>query len=112
MSDRIGIDFSSSGSVMSTQQLQEQRRKRGECLTCGQKCYQKKLFKAIPITIHGQVLNGRCLKCNPLEVKNEPADPDPHPQVVNCGAVRGHGGKAVRRAAGYLGKWKGSENYR
>ena len=71
MSDHIGIDFSSSGSVMTTKQLEEQRRKRGECLTCGQKCFQKKLFKSIPLTVHGQVLNGRCLKCNPLDVKSD-----------------------------------------
>ena len=68
MEDRIGIDFSSSGSVMTSKQLEEQRRKRGQCLSCGQKCFQKKLFSMIPLTIHGNVLNGRCLKCKPLDI--------------------------------------------
>lgn len=67
--ESLGIDFSSSGSVMNKVQLEEQRRKRGQCLTCGQKCFQKKLFKLIPIDDHGKVLNGRCLKCKPLEAK-------------------------------------------
>lgn len=53
---------------MSKKQLEEQRRKRGQCLSCGQKCFQKKLFKLIPLTEHGNVLNGRCLKCKPLDV--------------------------------------------
>mmetsp|Transcript_17439 Transcript_17439/g.20120 ORF Transcript_17439/g.20120 Transcript_17439/m.20120 type:complete len:895 (+) Transcript_17439:291-2975(+) len=67
MQDRIGIDFSSSGSVMNKKQLEEQRRKRGECLSCGQKCFQKKLFKMVPLTIHGSAFEGRCLKCRPLD---------------------------------------------
>lgn len=65
--DRFGTDFdSTTGSVMSRAQLEDQRRKRGECVTCGQKCFQKKLFKSIPLTLHGKVLNGRCLNCHPL----------------------------------------------
>jgi hypothetical protein len=70
MNDRIGIDFSSSGSVLTKSQLEEQRRKRGQCLTCGQQCFQKKLFKMIPLTLHGFVLEGRCLKCKPLDVNS------------------------------------------
>ena len=66
--EQLGIDFNATGSVMSKAQLEEQRRKRGECLTCGRKCFQKKLFKMIPITDHGRVLDGRCLNCNPLDV--------------------------------------------
>ena len=54
---------------MNKSQLEEQRRKRGQCLSCGQKCFQKKLFKLIPIDDHGNVLNGRCLKCRPLDPK-------------------------------------------
>ena len=73
--ESLGIDFSSSGSVMNKDQLEEQRRKRGQCLTCGQKCFQKKLFKLIPITEHGKVLDGRCLKCKPLEAKMGEAIP-------------------------------------
>lgn len=67
MDYQIGTDFSSSGSVMNKSQLEEQRRKRGECLTCGEKCFQKKLFKMIPLTIEGVVVDGRCLKCKPLD---------------------------------------------
>jgi len=52
---------------MSKSELEELRRKRGECITCGRKCFQKKLFKMIPITDHGRVLNGRCLNCKPLD---------------------------------------------
>mmetsp|Transcript_29896 Transcript_29896/g.45304 ORF Transcript_29896/g.45304 Transcript_29896/m.45304 type:complete len:793 (+) Transcript_29896:257-2635(+) len=70
MDHQIGIDFSSSGSVMNKRQLEEQRRKRGECLTCGEKCFQKKLFKLIPLTVDGVVLDGRCLKCKPLDATN------------------------------------------
>ena len=66
--EQLGIDFNATGSVMSKAQLEDQRRKRGECLTCGRKCFQKKLFKMIPITDHGHVLEGRCLNCNPLDV--------------------------------------------
>lgn len=65
--DRFGNDFdSATGSVMTRAQLEDQRRKRGECVTCGRKCFQKKLFKTIPITDHGRVLNGRCLNCHPI----------------------------------------------
>ena len=52
---------------MSRKQLEDQRRKRGECISCGRKCFQKKLFKTIPITDTGRVLNGRCLNCHPLD---------------------------------------------
>jgi Armadillo-like len=65
--EQLGTDFDATGSVMSRAELEEQRRKRGECITCGRKCFQKKLFKMIPITDHGRVLNGRCLNCNPLD---------------------------------------------
>lgn len=67
--EQLGNEFNATGSVMSKAELEESRRKRGECVTCGRKCYQKKLFKMIPITDHGRVLNGRCLNCKPLEAK-------------------------------------------
>lgn len=35
-------------------------------MTCGRKCFRKKLFKMIPIDDHGRVLEGRCLNCRPL----------------------------------------------
>ncbi|CAB9512605.1 expressed unknown protein [Seminavis robusta] len=65
--EQLGIDFNATGSVMSKTELEELRRKRGECITCGRKCFQKRLFKMIPITDHGRVLNGRCLNCKPLD---------------------------------------------
>lgn len=46
--------------------LREQRKMRGECLTCGQKCFEKKLFKTTPLSIPNKVHEGRCLKCNPM----------------------------------------------
>jgi hypothetical protein len=64
--DTIGSDFNVTGSVMSKEELQTFRAKRGECITCGQKCFRKKLFKMIPLDQDGLVLNGRCLKCRPL----------------------------------------------
>lgn len=69
--ETLGNDFNMTGSVMTKSELEEQRRKRGECLTCGRKCFQKKLFKMIPITDHGRVLNGRCLNCKPLEPRSD-----------------------------------------
>ncbi|KAG7352058.1 hypothetical protein IV203_008106 [Nitzschia inconspicua] len=64
--DSLGLDFNITGSVMTKQELEEVRKKRGECITCGQKCFKKKLFKMIPLDIDGKVLNGRCLHCKPL----------------------------------------------
>lgn len=69
--DYIGSDFNSTGSVIPKSELTAARLKRGECPTCGRKCYKKKLFKMIPIDDEdGKVLNGRCLYCNPLSNKN------------------------------------------
>ena len=66
--DQLGADFDARGNVMTPAQLQEYRLKRGECVTCGRKCFEKKKFlRKTPITEHGLVLNGRCLKCNPLD---------------------------------------------
>ena len=63
-----GMNFDASGGVISAHDLQEQRRKRGQCITCGQKVYEKRPFplKSIPLTVDQLVLNGRCLVCNPL----------------------------------------------
>lgn len=46
--------------------MREKRKLRGECLMCGQKCFEKKLFKTTPLTIPHKVFEGRCLKCNPM----------------------------------------------
>jgi len=70
--DQLGTDFHATGSVMTPAQLQEYRLKRGECVTCGRKCFQKKLFKMTPLTDHGKVLKGRCLNCHPLDGSSGP----------------------------------------
>lgn len=60
-------EFDSKGVVLSNSEMRQQRRKRGECERCGNKCFKKTLFKSIPITDDGNVLNGRCLRCYPIE---------------------------------------------
>lgn len=69
--DTLGTDFNNTGSVMSRSQLEEMRRKRGECVKCGQKCFRKKLFKMVPITEPGLVLEGRCLNCRPINSNDD-----------------------------------------
>ena len=53
--------------------IQQGRRSRGECSTCGQACFKKRHFKLVPISIQGKVLNGRCLKCRPLSPQDAAA---------------------------------------
>ena len=48
------------------EKLRETRRLRGECETCGQRCFSKTLFKTTPLSIPHLVREGRCLKCNPI----------------------------------------------
>ena len=60
---QLGEDITNVGVDIS--KLREQRKFRGECDTCGRKCYTKTLFKTTPLTIQNMVENGRCLKCNP-----------------------------------------------
>eukprot|EP00581_Thalassiosira_minuscula_P020157 CAMPEP_0183719698 /NCGR_PEP_ID=MMETSP0737-20130205/12521_1 /TAXON_ID=385413 /ORGANISM="Thalassiosira miniscula, Strain CCMP1093" /LENGTH=741 /DNA_ID=CAMNT_0025949433 /DNA_START=250 /DNA_END=2475 /DNA_ORIENTATION=- len=60
-------DLSSGGRVLSRDELVEKRNRNGQCPTCGQKCFKKKLFKSEPITVPGKVLKGRCLVCNPQD---------------------------------------------
>ncbi|CAJ1939027.1 unnamed protein product [Cylindrotheca closterium] len=57
---------------MPPQQIAELRKKRGECVSCGQKCVDIKVFKKIPLDIPGKVHNGKCLQCKPSEFQ-EPA---------------------------------------
>mmetsp|Transcript_8232 Transcript_8232/g.10453 ORF Transcript_8232/g.10453 Transcript_8232/m.10453 type:complete len:698 (+) Transcript_8232:220-2313(+) len=59
-------EMSHTGAVLSKTEMKELRLKRGECPTCGQKCFNKTLFKSTPISIDGKVLDGRCLTCYPL----------------------------------------------
>lgn len=69
----LGTDFDGRGSVMTRRELESQRRKRGECVTCGRKCFQKKLLRMIPINDQGRVLNGRCLNCKPIDNSDDGA---------------------------------------
>jgi len=61
--DNMGADFDGSGSVMTPEELTAMRKRKGECVTCGRKCFKKKLFKFIPLTEPGLVDNGVCLRC-------------------------------------------------
>jgi len=64
----------------------EQRVKRGECKNCGRKTHKVSRFpfgsnKREPLTVEGEVVNGRCLKCQPVEGyrnmgSRKPAIPD------------------------------------
>jgi hypothetical protein len=49
-----------------SKKLREQRKMKGECEDCGQRCFLKSMFKATPLTIPNVVYEGRCLKCNPM----------------------------------------------
>lgn len=69
--DTFGNDLSYGGQVLSKSELISRRERNGECVKCGQKCFNKKLFKMVPITIPGVVLEGRCLTCNPQDPKKE-----------------------------------------
>jgi len=68
-------EMSSTGVVLSNSEMRERRLKKGECLTCGAKCFKKTLFKSTPITENGKVLNGRCLTCHPLGVSEMTSSP-------------------------------------
>lgn len=68
-------EMSSTGVVLSNSEMRERRLKRGECETCGTKCFKKTLFKSTPITENGKVLNGRCLTCHPLDVSEMTSSP-------------------------------------
>eukprot|EP00571_Detonula_confervacea_P008566 CAMPEP_0172315142 /NCGR_PEP_ID=MMETSP1058-20130122/24199_1 /TAXON_ID=83371 /ORGANISM="Detonula confervacea, Strain CCMP 353" /LENGTH=686 /DNA_ID=CAMNT_0013029155 /DNA_START=30 /DNA_END=2090 /DNA_ORIENTATION=+ len=79
--DTFGNDLSSGGQVLSAQELINKRRRSGQCPTCGQKCFKKKLFKLEPLTTTGKILNGRCLVCNPQ-------DPNKEELVASCAVTR------------------------
>eukprot|EP00592_Proboscia_alata_P017183 CAMPEP_0194396638 /NCGR_PEP_ID=MMETSP0174-20130528/125101_1 /TAXON_ID=216777 /ORGANISM="Proboscia alata, Strain PI-D3" /LENGTH=789 /DNA_ID=CAMNT_0039192729 /DNA_START=614 /DNA_END=2984 /DNA_ORIENTATION=+ len=62
--DMNGMNFNPDGRIMDTNELIRRRKKKGECVTCGNQTHQKHMFKLIPITNH-EVLAGRCLLCHP-----------------------------------------------
>jgi len=63
--EHLGVDLNATGSVMTRAELEEQRRKRGNCLTCGRRCFKKKMFKMVPITDNGMVLSDGAFIANP-----------------------------------------------
>lgn len=69
--DTFGNDLNSGGQVLSRKELIQKRQRNGQCASCGQRCFKKKLFKLEPLTVTGKVLAGRCLLCNPQDPKTE-----------------------------------------
>ena len=61
---QLGGDIANVGADAS--KIKDQRKMRGECEVCGQKCFNKTMFKSTPLTVPGAVYEGRCLKCNPM----------------------------------------------
>lgn len=69
--DTFGNNFSGGGVVLSVPELERKRLRNGECVSCGQKLFKKKFFKLTPLTTHGLVIEGRCLRCNPQDPTRE-----------------------------------------
>ena len=57
----MGGDITNVGKSIA--EVKHQREMRGECVECGQKCFNKTLFKTIPLNIPDKVMEGRCLLC-------------------------------------------------
>ena len=57
--------------VISFAELTAYRVRRGLCPLCELKCYQVGIFGKIPITKPGLILEGRCLKCNPIALNEQ-----------------------------------------
>ena len=53
-------------SGMSHEELRQGRKLRGECEDCGQKLFQKTMFKTVPLNVPNKVEEGRCLLCAPI----------------------------------------------
>jgi hypothetical protein len=71
----VDFEFDKTGSVLTKEEVTAIRKKKGECVTCGRKCFKKKMFKMIPLDEPGLVDNGRCLKCQPSISGVVPASP-------------------------------------
>jgi len=110
--DTIGNDLSSGGQVLSQEELLEKRQRNGQCITCGAKCFKKKLFKLEPITVPGLVLNGRCLTCIPQDpAKGEDLVAACAPAVVSLPSSSSHSRGGSKGAVGSLMKsFRGSPN--
>lgn len=82
--DQFGSNLA--GAERDIERRKEQRVKRGECKNCGRKTHKVSRFpfgssKREPLTVEGEVANGRCLKCQPVESHRnrgscKPAIPD------------------------------------
>ena len=91
--DTFGNDLGMGGQVLSRDELIKKRERNGECPTCGQKLFKKKLFKLEPVTVPGKVLIGRCLSCNPQ-------DPTKGEELIATCAVSGGKPTALDRGLG------------
>lgn len=69
--DMHGMNFTGAGTLMHMDDLIDLRKKKGQCVTCGRQTHIKKMFKMIPLTVSEEVLDGRCLLCNPLDSHNK-----------------------------------------
>lgn len=67
--DMNAMNFTGAGTLMNMEDLIEMRKKKGQCVTCGRQTHAKKIFKMIPLTVADEVLDGRCLRCQPLEAQ-------------------------------------------
>ena len=83
--DHIGVDVVGMGG--GHRKIQEKRIRRGECPSCGVKCYQvnNSMFgkkTRVPLTIVGQVKEGVCLTCFPEETVDDNDDKKVKPVSV------------------------------
>lgn len=98
--DTFGNDLSSGGQVLSREELVKKRQRHGQCPTCGERLFKRKLLKFQPITVPGKVLNGRCLACHPqdpnkgeeLVASCAPARPAAPPNNLHAMGSRSNGG--------------------
>ncbi|KAL7541290.1 hypothetical protein ACHAXR_010895 [Thalassiosira sp. AJA248-18] len=69
--DQFGSDLADADG-QTIEKRKEQRIKRGECPTCRRKTHKVSRFpfgstKREPLTVEGEVINGHCLRCRPVE---------------------------------------------
>ena len=62
--ETVGLDIGETNK----RNLSQRRAKRGECPTCGKRTHKIGMFgKKTPLTIEGECVYGRCLRCKPVE---------------------------------------------
>mmetsp|Transcript_28587 Transcript_28587/g.61460 ORF Transcript_28587/g.61460 Transcript_28587/m.61460 type:complete len:840 (-) Transcript_28587:175-2694(-) len=96
-------DLGAGGVVLSRDELVERRQRTGQCPTCGQRCFEKKLFKMKPLTIPGKVSKGRCLACNPQDPNKEQLEAVVAVASGGGGGGGGSGGSVVSGGGGGSG---------